>query len=73
MLLEEDKEYNGNSPPEQLEREVQKLGESMDGRKLLERVIQWLGEYMDCRDGKRQQESIWAVKHIAYFCYIEEL
>ncbi|KAB8230786.1 hypothetical protein ETB97_001734 [Aspergillus alliaceus] len=44
MLLEEDKEYNGNTSAEQLKREVQKLEQSTDGIKLLERVIQWLGE-----------------------------
>ncbi|KAE8151436.1 putative copper/iron-regulated glutamine amidotransferase [Aspergillus avenaceus] len=44
MLLEEDKEYNGNLSPEQLEKEVRKLDQPMDGVKLLERVIQWVGE-----------------------------
>lgn len=44
LLLEEDKEYNGNSTTEQLEIEVQKLEYPTDGIKLLERVIQWLDE-----------------------------
>ncbi|KAJ5114960.1 copper/iron-regulated glutamine amidotransferase [Penicillium alfredii] len=44
MLLEEDKEYNGNSTAEQLEAEVQKLEQPTDGVDLLNRVIQWLRE-----------------------------
>lgn len=44
MLLEEDKEYNGNSTAEQLEAEVQKLDRPTDGIELLKRVIQWLRE-----------------------------
>lgn len=44
MLLEEDKEYNGNSTAEQLEAEVKKLDQPTDGVQLLGRVIQWLRE-----------------------------
>ncbi|KAH2558781.1 hypothetical protein KXV70_003869 [Aspergillus fumigatus] len=44
LLLEDDKEYNGNSTAEQLEMEVRKLEHPTDGVKLLERVMQWLHE-----------------------------
>ena len=44
MLLEEDKEYHGNSTTEQLAAEVQKLDQPTDGIELLKRAIQWLGE-----------------------------
>lgn len=44
MLLEEDKEYNGNSSAEELEREIRKVDQPTDGGKLLARVIQWLKE-----------------------------
>lgn len=44
LLLEEDKVYNGNSSPEKLQKEVQKLDHPTDGAKLLGRVIEWIGE-----------------------------
>ncbi|KAK9367950.1 copper/iron-regulated glutamine amidotransferase [Lipomyces kononenkoae] len=44
LLLEEDDVYNGNSTMEQLQREVRKLDQSMDGIELLRRVIQWVKE-----------------------------
>lgn len=44
MFLEDDKEYNGNSSPEQIKKEVGKLNQPLDGVKLLERVVQWLRE-----------------------------
>ncbi|PYH92155.1 putative copper/iron-regulated glutamine amidotransferase [Aspergillus ellipticus CBS 707.79] len=44
MLLEEDKEYNGNSSLDQLEQEARKLEQPTDGVKLLKRVVEWLAE-----------------------------
>ncbi|KAJ8097197.1 copper/iron-regulated glutamine amidotransferase [Lipomyces tetrasporus] len=44
LLLEEDDVYNGNSSRQQLELEVRKLDQSMDGIDLLRRVIQWVKE-----------------------------
>lgn len=46
MLLEDDKEYNGNSSPGQIQKEVEKLDQPLDSVKLLERVVQWLREWV---------------------------
>ncbi|CEN60967.1 Putative Copper/iron-regulated glutamine amidotransferase [Aspergillus calidoustus] len=44
MLLEEDDVYNGNIAAAELNKEVLKLDQGLDGLRLLERVIQWVYE-----------------------------
>jgi len=44
LLLEDDKVYNGNSSEEQLQEEVKKLEQPMDGIEILKRIIQWVRE-----------------------------
>lgn len=44
MFRDEDDVYTSNSSREQIEKEIEKLEQPMDGALLLERIIQWVKE-----------------------------